>query len=61
MVRTTTTGATVNSQKQFHIHVKCAEQDRTRLRRLAEIEEMTASALVRRLIREKARELGVES
>jgi hypothetical protein len=48
----------MGNQKQTSIHLRLGNQDRLRLRRLMEFEEMTASALVRRLIRDRANELA---
>ncbi len=42
-------------------HMKIGETDKARLNRLTELEETTASALVRRLIRERAKEMGVDT
>ena len=47
----------MKDEKQGSIHLRVGDQDKLRLRRLMESEEMTASALVRRLIRDRAREL----
>ena len=50
----------MKDQEQGSLHLRMGQQDKLRLRRLMESEEMTASALVRRLIRERARELEAE-
>jgi len=47
--------------KQGSLHLRIGPQDEERLRRLMVAEEMTASALVRRLIRARAEELGLET
>ena len=48
------------SVRQQCLQVRMGSNDRDRLRQLMEREELTASALVRRLIREKVSELGLE-
>ena len=50
----------MNDQKQGSLHLRLSEQDKVRLRRLMKAEETTASALVRRLIRDRASELDRE-
>ena len=53
-------GVRVSERKDSAFHMKVGDTDKARLKRLAELEETTASALVRRLIRERAKEMGVE-
>ena len=50
----------MGNQKQGSLHLRMGDQDKLRLRRLMESEEMTASALVRRLIRDRASELDAD-
>lgn len=52
--------ARVLEKKTHNFQVKLGDTDRDRLHELAKLEETTASALVRRLLLERARELGVE-
>ena len=47
----------MRNREQGSLHLRMGQHDKVRLRRLMESEEMTASALVRRLIRDRAREL----
>ena len=47
----------MTDQTQGSLHLRMGDLDKVRLRRLMESEEMTASAIVRRLIRDRAREL----
>ena len=52
---------TSRKRKQDALHIKIGPVDRLRLKLLAEHEELSASALVRRMIRAKAKELGLEN
>ena len=50
----------MTDRKKDFLHMQVSPVDRARLEQLAEYEETTASAVVRRLIRDKVKELGLD-